>query len=85
MPPFPKPGFAYEYDLAAQTKALRRWRDSEPGRQIPKKQAGRLLFATWNIANLGVQDRLESDYQLMAEMVSWFLKLLFSPKLGFVA
>jgi endonuclease/exonuclease/phosphatase family metal-dependent hydrolase len=72
VPPFPKPGFAYDYDLAAQTKALRRWRDSEPGRQIPKKQKGKLLFATWNIANLGVQDRLETDYQLMAEMISWF-------------
>ena len=52
--------------------ALRRWRDSEPGRAIPKKAPGRLLLATWNIANLGVQDRLDSDYKLIAEMIGWF-------------
>jgi endonuclease/exonuclease/phosphatase family metal-dependent hydrolase len=72
VPPFPKPRFAYAYELAPQIKALRRYRDTEPGRQIPKKQDDRLLIATWNIANLGVQDRLESDYELMAELIGWF-------------
>ena len=72
MPPFPKPRFDYTYDVAAQTKALRRYRDTEPGRAIPKKGAGRLLLATWNIANLGVQDRSDDDYQLIAEVMSWF-------------
>ena len=72
MPPFPKPKFPYDYDLRAQLKALRHYRDTEPGRQIPAKAARRLLIATWNIANLGVQHRLDSDYALMAEMISWF-------------
>ena len=72
MPPFPKPRFDYTYDVAAQTKALRRYRDTKPGRAIPKKGAGRLLLATWNIANLGVQDRLDDDYRLIAEVVTWF-------------
>jgi hypothetical protein len=36
------------------------------------KSSGRLLVATWNIANLGVQERRDKDYQLIAEMVCWF-------------
>jgi endonuclease/exonuclease/phosphatase family metal-dependent hydrolase len=31
-----------------------------------------LLVATWNVANLGVQERREKDYLLIAEIVSWF-------------
>jgi endonuclease/exonuclease/phosphatase family metal-dependent hydrolase len=72
VPPFPKPRFAYDYDLAAQVAALRDYRKTKPGRQIPAKSSRTLLLATWNIANLGVQDRLDSDYALMAEMISWF-------------
>lgn len=72
MPPFPKPRFAYDYDLAAQVAALRDYRKNKPGRQIPAKSSKTLLLGTWNIANLGVQDRLDSDYALMAEMISWF-------------
>lgn len=72
MVAFPKPSFAYDYQVAAQIGALRRWRDTEPGRQIPGRTANRLLFATWNIANLGVQQRRAQDYQLLAEIVSWF-------------
>jgi endonuclease/exonuclease/phosphatase family metal-dependent hydrolase len=72
MPPFPPPKFAYDYDVQAELAALRSYRDTAPGRQIPEKAADRLLLATWNIANLGVQRRLESDYQLIAEIVGWF-------------
>lgn len=72
MPAFPKPKFAYSYQVASQVKALRHWRDHQPGRAIPPKGAGTLLLATWNIANLGLQDRRPSDLRLMAEIVSWF-------------
>ena len=72
MPPFPKPPFDYVYDAPAELRALRRFRRTEPGRAIPAKASDRLLLATWNIANLGVQERLDSDYRLIAEMVSWF-------------
>ena len=72
MPPFPKPRFAYDYDPAAQIAALWDYRKNKPGRRIPKKTSKTLLVATWNIANLGVQDRLDSDYALIAEMVTWF-------------
>lgn len=72
MPPFPKPPFDYDYQVEAQRSALRNWRDSEPGRQTPAKAANRLLLATWNIANLGVQERRVKDYALIAEILSWF-------------
>jgi endonuclease/exonuclease/phosphatase family metal-dependent hydrolase len=72
VPPFPKPRFAYDYDPAAQVAALRDYRKNKPGRRIPRKTSKTLLVATWNIANLGVQDRLDSDYALIAEMVTWF-------------
>jgi endonuclease/exonuclease/phosphatase family metal-dependent hydrolase len=72
MPPFPKPRFDYSYDVTAEVAALRAYRKTKPGRQIPAKAKGRLLVGTWNIANLGVQDRLDSDYALIAEVMGWF-------------
>jgi endonuclease/exonuclease/phosphatase family metal-dependent hydrolase len=72
MPPFPKPDFSYDYRVSSQVNALRRYRDSKPGRQIPPRAPDRMLLATWNIANLGVQDRSEDDDELIAEILSWF-------------
>jgi endonuclease/exonuclease/phosphatase family metal-dependent hydrolase len=72
MPPFPKPRFAYDYDLGRELAALGAYTKQKPDRKIPRKSADTLLLATWNIANLGVQDRLDSDYALIAEMIGWF-------------
>jgi endonuclease/exonuclease/phosphatase family metal-dependent hydrolase len=72
MPPFPKPSFEYAYNVATQIAALRNYRDTKPGRAIPAKASDRLLVASWNIANLGLQERRERDYRLLAEMISWF-------------
>jgi endonuclease/exonuclease/phosphatase family metal-dependent hydrolase len=72
MPSFPKPSFTFDYDVDAERTALRNWRDSQPGRAIPTKDANRLLLATWNIANLGAQDRGPKDYALLGEVISWF-------------
>ena len=72
MPSFPKPTFDFSYDVDAEITALRNYRDTKPGRQIPNKQDDRLLVASWNIANLGLQDRRSDDYKLLAEIVSWF-------------
>jgi endonuclease/exonuclease/phosphatase family metal-dependent hydrolase len=69
MPPHPKPRFKYKYDVAAELRALRAHRDQ---RDIPAKRADRLLLATWNVANLGVQERSESDHELIAEVIGWF-------------
>src|SRR6186997_1973364 len=72
MPPFPRPRFDYAYDLARERAALRAYRRDKPGRQIPAKARDRLLVGTWNVANLGVQDRLDDDYALIAEVIGWF-------------
>ena len=72
MPPFPRPRFDYTYDLDGELAALQAYRRDKPGRQIPAKASDKLLVATWNVANLGVQDRLDSDYALIAELIGWF-------------
>lgn len=72
MPSFPKPSFSYNYNFDAQIQALHHYRDTQLGRQIPAKANNRLLVATWNIANLGLQKRRTKDYRLLAEIISWF-------------
>jgi endonuclease/exonuclease/phosphatase family metal-dependent hydrolase len=72
VPPFPQPRFDYVYDLERELGALRTYRRQKEGRTIPAKGRDTLLLATWNIANLGVQDRLDVDYALIAEMIGWF-------------
>lgn len=69
MPAFPKPRFPYEYDLEAEVRALRAHKRT---RRVPRRGAGRLLVATWNVANFGLQQRRDQDRRLIAEMVSWF-------------
>lgn len=69
MPVFPKPSFEYRYRLDRELAALR---DHAKTRKIPKRRRGKLLIATWNLANLGVQQRRPSDYRLIAEVCSWF-------------
>lgn len=69
MPVFPKPKFVFEYDVAAEIARLRKHRKA---RAIPKREAGKLLVATWNIANLGAQQRRDQDLSLIAEIASWF-------------
>jgi endonuclease/exonuclease/phosphatase family metal-dependent hydrolase len=43
-----------------------------PARAIPPKQSDRVLIATWNIANLGVQGWRDKDYRLITEILNWF-------------
>lgn len=69
MPVFPKPRFAFEYDLNAEIARLRKHKKA---RAIPKREQGKLLVATWNIANLGAQARRDQDLSVIAELVSWF-------------
>jgi endonuclease/exonuclease/phosphatase family metal-dependent hydrolase len=72
MPSFPKPSFTFNYQTEVEIDRLRHYRDTEPGRQIPAKASNRLLVATWNIANLGDQERRQKDYQVLAEIIGWF-------------
>ncbi len=72
MPSFPKPSFRFNYRTSIEIQRLRHYRDTKPGRSIPKKTTKKLLIATWNIANLGEQKRRDKDYRLLAEILSWF-------------
>ena len=69
MPPFPKPRFDYSYDLAHEVAALRDYRKHKPGRQIPAKEKDELLVRRRTSPTFGVQDRLDSDYALIAEVM----------------
>jgi exonuclease III len=69
MPAFPKPKFAYTVNLALETQRLRQ---HAKHRQIPKKSADKLLIASWNIANLGAQQRDNEHIALIAQIISWF-------------
>ena len=69
---FPKPAFAYDYHVEAQLRALRDHQVDHPDRAIPPRNAGRLLIATWNVANLGAQERRDKDHRLIAEIMGWF-------------
>jgi endonuclease/exonuclease/phosphatase family metal-dependent hydrolase len=73
MPAFAKPDFDFDYDVVAEIGHLRRWRDRQPGRKVPRKSRDKhLLVASWNIANLGAQQRRPQDHALLAELLSWF-------------
>lgn len=72
MPSFPKPSFYFDFNVEEEKDALRNYRDNKPGRKIPQKTNDKLLIATWNIANLGLQNRQDKEYDIIAEMVSWF-------------
>jgi hypothetical protein len=71
MPPLPKPASDYPYDVNDELAALR---EHKAAPQIPDPAAGRLLLATWNVANFGRpgQDRRDKDYRLIAEIIGWF-------------
>lgn len=69
MPIFPKPKFEFEYDVEAERGRLRAHRKK---RGVPRRTKDRLLVATWNIANLGAQQRRSQDRALLAEVIGWF-------------
>ncbi len=69
MPSFRKPPFAFDYEVAQEIDALR---GHKRHREIPDKKDNHLLLATWNIANLGLHKRQKRDYQVLAEIMSWF-------------
>ena len=69
MPAFPKPNFTYNFTVNDEIDRLLTHKGV---RQIPAKDESKLLLATWNIANLGLQKRWEDHYELIAEILSWF-------------
>lgn len=72
VPAFEKPSFSYNYHVGAQITALQSHEAHASERAIPNRSSTRHRVASWNIANLGLQDRRAKDYQLIAELVCWF-------------
>lgn len=69
MPPFVKPIFDYDFNLSQQLEILDAWKKK---RKVPRNVKNRLLLCTWNIANLGTQDRTDNHYKLITHIISWF-------------
>src|ERR1041384_5884317 len=72
MPSFPKPKFDYTVSLSREIRALHKYRDHTEGVKIPAATTKNLRIATWNIANLGAQDRQDSHLKIIADIISWF-------------
>jgi endonuclease/exonuclease/phosphatase family metal-dependent hydrolase len=69
MPSFARPAFPYAIDLPAE---LARLSQHHRVREVPPRSGRHLLLATWNIANLGEQDRAPEAYALLAAVMARF-------------
>ncbi len=69
MVPHDQENPVFTYTLAQEQQALL---STKVLRGIPQKSANKLLTATWNLTNFGVQKRTDNDLALMAEVISWF-------------
>lgn len=59
----------FSYSLATERQALLATKSL---RNIPQKASNKLLTATWNLTNFGIQNRTDDDIALMAEVINWF-------------
>lgn len=69
MVPHPQENPVFTYSLATERQALL---STKTLRGVPHKATNKLLVATWNLTNFGIQDRSDNDFALMAEVISWF-------------
>ncbi len=69
MPVFPKPKFEFTYNVDAEINHLRSHKQT---RAIPSPNPHTILVGTWNLANLGAQQRRDQDRSLIAEILGWF-------------
>ncbi|CAN5697629.1 hypothetical protein BH11BAC3_BH11BAC3_23800 [soil metagenome] len=72
MPSFPKPKLSHTVDLPKEIAAVRKYMKSDASLKIPVATTKTLRIATWNIANLGEQDREDAHLKIIAEIISWF-------------
>jgi hypothetical protein len=73
-----RPNPEHTYNANTEINQLIDYRDqvhqeTADDRHVPAvAQAGQVLIATWNIANLGVHQRRQSDIRVIAAILSWF-------------
>ena len=66
-----KPSFSFQFDVQTELQRLAAHRQL-PDRKIPAPTAQNLLIATWNLTNLGLQERDTPHLQLMADIMRPF-------------
>ena len=69
MVPHGRESPVFSYTLAVERQALQ---DTKTLRGVPQNSPGKLLTATWNLTNFGLQTRTDDDFALMAEVIGWF-------------
>lgn len=69
MPAFPKPKFVFNFDVQEELNHLDLHKTK---REIPPKSDDKLLIASWNIANLGLQNRWRENYEILAHIIEWY-------------
>ena len=67
--PFKEPDPPLSYNGSAENRRLDTHFDK---RKVPKSRRNRLLLASWNIANLGVQKRPRRAHNIIAHIISRF-------------
>ncbi len=69
MVSFRKPRIKYDFDVKEQIRLLNKHKRK---RSVPINRRPTLTLCTWNIANLGLQDRADDHYKLIAHIIKWF-------------
>jgi len=69
MVPHDRENPVFTYSLATERQALL---TTKTLCVVPDKAENKVLAATWNLTNFGIQDRSDNDFALMAEVISWF-------------
>ncbi len=64
-----KPTFEYQFDITTEIENVKNHRLI---RNIPAKSDNRLLMATWNLTNFGLQERESDHLRLMAKIIENF-------------
>ncbi|MCB0534954.1 MAG: endonuclease/exonuclease/phosphatase family protein [Saprospiraceae bacterium] len=65
----PKPDFDFNFNLHDEIKELNAHRKK---REIPAIANKKLLIATWNLTNFGLQERTDDHLALMAHIIGYF-------------
>ena len=66
---FKKPDFTIAHTTATEITALD---EHKALRKIPAKTSTKLLVATWNLANFGLQKRQATHFEMMAHIIQYF-------------
>lgn len=67
--PFKNPDPSFKFNVSKEKSALTRLFTK---RGVPKPAKGKLLLASWNVANIGAQGRKDHDFEIIAHIMKRF-------------